>query len=185
MFTYHKIDTAPEQSKKLMEKSIAGFGRLPDMHRILAEAPATYEAYLTTMELFAKKTTFDATEQQVVFMTMNFENKCHYCIPGHTVLMKMANIDDDIIDALREGTPLPNEKLEALRTYTKALIINRGRIGEEGLQAFLDAGYTKRQALEVLVGISAKIISNFTNALANTRLNEVVQKYAWVHPDDR
>ncbi len=185
MFTYHDIDTAPEASKALMEKSIANFGRLPDMHRILAEAPAAYEAYLTTMALFANKSTFTPTEQQVVFMTMNFENKCHYCIPGHTVLMKMQNISDDIIEALREGTPLADAKLEALRTYTKAVIQSRGRIGEDGLQAFLDAGYNKRQALEVLVGIAAKTISNFTNALANTRLNEVVQKYAWTHPDDR
>ncbi len=178
MFTYHEIDTAPEESKALMEKSAASFGRVPDMHKILAEAPAAYEAYLTTMELFGKKSTFDATEQQVVFMTMNFENRCHYCIPGHTILMKMQKISDDIIEALREGTPLSDTKLEALRTYTKAIIQTRGRIGEDGLQAFLDAGYTKRQALEVLVGIAAKTISNFTNALANTRLNEVVEQYA-------
>ncbi len=185
MFTYHEIDTAPEESKALMEKSAAAFGRVPDMHKILAEAPAAYEAYLTTMELFGNKSTFTPTEQQVVFMTMNFENKCHYCIPGHTVLMKMQNISDDIIEALREGTPLADAKLEALRTYTREMFNTRGRIGEDGLKAFLDAGYTQRQSLEVLVGIAAKTISNFTNALADTRLNEVVSKYAWTHPDDR
>lgn len=185
MFTYHTVETAPEKSKHLMEKSLAGFGRLPDMHAILAESPSAYEAYLTTMSLFGNETSFTPTEQQVVFMTMNYENKCHYCVPGHTILMKKQNIDDTIIEALREGTPLGDAKLEALRTYTRDVWNTRGRIGDDKVQAFLDAGYTQADALSVLVGISAKVISNFTNAITHTRLNEVASQHAWTHPDDR
>ncbi|WP_210241183.1 hypothetical protein [Mesorhizobium sp. B3-2-1] len=52
-------------------------------------------------------------------------------------------------------------------------------------EAFIDAGYTKRQALEVLIGLAAKIISNFTNALAHTELYDRVKPLAWVHPSER
>ena len=38
---------------------------------------------------------------------------------------------------------------------------------------------------DVLTGLAAKLISNFTNALAHTRLDRGMEKYAWVHPDDR
>ncbi len=84
MFTYHGLNSAPEQSRPLVEQSLKGFGMLPNLHRILAEAPATYQAYITTFELFMKQTTLSPLEQQVVFMTANFENNCHYCVPGHT-----------------------------------------------------------------------------------------------------
>lgn len=185
MFTYHSIESAPQEAKPLIEQSLKGFGMLPNLHKILAEAPATYEAYSTTFNLFMKNTTLSAIEQQVVFMTANFENNCHYCVPGHTWMMHTAKMPDHVITALREGLPITDTKLAALHDFAKALLDNRGHIGDAKLRAFLDAGYTKRQALEVLTGLASKLISNFTNALAHTEPDAAFQQYAWVHPKDR
>jgi len=185
MFTYHEVDTAPEESKPLMEASLKGFGMIPNLHKVLAEAPATYEAYNTVFNLFMKNTTLSPLEQQVVFMTANFENNCHYCVPGHTWMMHAGKMPEEVIEALREGTDIPDAKLQALHLYAKELLDNRGHIGDDRLQAFLEAGYNKRQALEVLTGLSAKLISNFTNALAHTEPDAAFQKYAWTHPSER
>lgn len=185
MFTYYDVDNAPEESKPLMEASLKGFGMVPNLHKILAEAPATYEAYNTVFNLFMKQTTLSPIEQQVVFMTANFENNCHYCVPGHTWMMHAAKMPDEVIEALREGTAIPNAKLQVLHDFTKALLDKRGHIGDDKLQTFLNAGYTKRQALEVLTGLASKLISNFTNALAHTEPDAAFQKYAWTHPSQR
>jgi alkylhydroperoxidase family enzyme len=185
MFEYFDKDTAPEPSKKIMDQSIALFGMLPNMHRILAAAPATYEAYNTAYGLFVSDTEFTPLEAQVVVMSANYENKCHYCMAGHSMGMKLAKMPDDMIEALREGQPLKDPKLQALRHFSKVLLDNRGHIGDKELQAFLDAGYSKRQALEVLCGLSAKLISNFTNALAHTDVDAPMKKYEWQHPSDR
>lgn len=185
MFTYYDVDNAPEKSKPLMEASLKGFGMVPNLHKILAEAPATYEAYSTVFNLFMKQTSLSPIEQQVVFMTANFENNCHYCVPGHTWMMHSAKMPEDVIEALREGTEIPDAKLQALHDYAKALLDTRGHIGDEKLQAFIDAGFTKHQALEVLTGLASKLISNFTNALAHTEPDAAFQKYAWTHPSQR
>ena len=185
MFTYYEPDTAPGKSIEMMEQSLKGFGMIPNLHKILAQAPATYEAYNTVFSLFMKNTSLTPLEQQVVFMTANFENNCHYCVPGHTWMMKSAKMPDDVIEALREGTTIPDQKLQALHDYTKALLDQRGHIGDEKLDAFLNAGYDKRQALEVLTGLSAKLISNFTNALAHTKVDEAMSAYDWTHPSER
>lgn len=184
-FTYYNAETAPEESKSLVEQSQKGFGMLPNLHAVLAEAPATYEAYNTAFDLFMKNTTLSPLEQQVVFMTANFENNCHYCVPGHTWMMKVGKMPDEVIESLREGTAIPDTKLQALHDFTKALLDKRGHIGDQKLQAFLGAGFTKRQALEVLTGLSAKLISNFTNALAHTEPDAPFQKFAWTHPSER
>ena len=99
--------------------------------------------------------------------------------------MKAGKMPDDVIEALREGTPIPDAKLQALHDFTKELLDNRGHIGDERLQAFLDAGFTKRQALEVLTGLAAKLISNFTNALTHTEPDDFMRAYAWTHPSQR
>ena len=185
MFTYYDVDNAPDGSRALMESSLKGFGMVPNLHKVLAEAPATYEAYNTVFNLFMRNTTLSPIEQQVVFMTANYENNCHYCVPGHTWMMHAANMPEEVIQALREGTSIPDKKLQALHDYTKSLLDNRGHIGDEKLSTFIDAGYTKRQALEVLTGLASKLISNFTNALAHTEPDAAFQKYAWTHPSQR
>lgn len=185
MFTYHDLESAPEESKPLIEQSQKNMGILPNLHKVLAEAPATYETYNTAFGLFMKSTTLSPIEQQVVFMTANFENNCHYCVPGHTWMMHAAKMPEAVIEALREGKPIPDAKLQALHDFAKGLLDNRGHIGDKQLQEFLDAGFTKRQALEVLTGLASKLISNFTNALAHTEPDAAFQKFAWQHPNER
>ena len=185
MFIYHETDTAPKESSPLIEASMQAYGFFPKLHQIMAEAPATYKAYLETFRIFAEETTLSPTQQHVVMQTVNYENRCHYCTAGHSMLMQMAGISDDVIEALREGTPIADPKLEALRRFTQNLIESRGHIGDDKLSEFLKSGYTKRQALEVLTGIATKTLSNFTNALAHTELDEPVKPFAWSHPEDR
>jgi len=185
MFTYHSKETAPEASLPLVAQSEAAYGFFPKLHQIMAEAPATYRAYLETFRIFAEETTLSPLEQQVVMMTCNYENRCHYCTAGHSMLMRIAKMPEDVIEALREGTPISDARLEALRRFTRELIEARGHIGDTRMQAFLDAGYSKRQALEVLTGLATKLLSNFTNALAHTELDEPVRRFVWTHPDDR
>ena len=72
-------------------------------------------------------------------------------------------VDETITNALRDKTPLPNEKLEKLREFT--LILVRKSV-------FLEAGFTRKNILEVIVGISQKVLSNYTNYIANTPLNK-------------
>ena len=88
-------------------------------------------------------------------------------------------VDDAIIDALRNETPLPNARLEALRDFTLSIVRDRGQVEDAKVQAFLDAGFTKRNILEVILGYSQKIMSNYTNHLADTPLDSVFEKFAW------
>lgn len=185
MFTYHTKETAPSASLPLMEQSLQAYGFVPTLHQVLAEAPAAYQAYLETFRIFTEETTLSPLEQQVVMMTSNVENRCHYCTAGHTMLMQMIKAPEEVIEALREARPIPDAKLEALSVFSRELLATRGHIGDAELETFLAAGYDRQQALEVLVGLASKLISNFTNALAHTELDEPVKPFAWTHPHDR
>ena len=185
MFDYLDRETAPAESLPLIERSIKTYHFLPKLHSVMAAAPAAYQAYLDTFALFEHRTTLTPLEQQVVFQTANYENACHYCLPGHTYIMKAAGMPKEVIDALRTGNPIPDSKLETLRIYARRLIEKRGHLDHAELKEFLDAGYTRRQALEVLVGLAAKLLSNYTNGLAETDLDEPVKPYAWTPPSRR
>lgn len=185
MFTYYTKETASEEAQPLIDKALKNYGFLPKLHSILAGAPATYKSYLDTFQTFEKETSFSPLEQQIVFMTAGYENNCHYCVPGHSFLMNLKGMPADVIESLREGMPIADKKLQALRKYTQLLIEKRGHLSEAELQEFFDAGYTQRQALEVLVGLAAKLISNFANSIAHTDLDDPFRSFAWTHPSQR
>ncbi|MCO6383424.1 carboxymuconolactone decarboxylase family protein [Oceanicola sp. 502str15] len=178
-FTLHDETTAPAESLPLIEKSKKAFGRLPGLHKVMAEAPALMEGYQVLHGLFQNNTSFEKDEVTVVWQTINVEHECHYCVPAHTGIAKAMKVDDEITEALRNETPLPTEHLEALRSFTLAMVRQRGEVSDAQLQEFLDAGYTKRQVLEIVLGIAQKVMSNYTNHLADTPVDEVMQKFAW------
>jgi alkylhydroperoxidase family enzyme len=178
-FTKHTIESAPEESRPLLENSQNTFGRIPGLHAVMAEAPALLQGYQQLHKLFAEHTTFDKDELTVVWQAINVEHECHYCVPAHTGIAKMMKVDDTITDALRDETPLPNDRLEALRTFTLSVVRDRGNVNEASVQAFLDAGFTKRQVLEVILGVSQKIMSNYTNHLAETPIDEPMKAFTW------
>ncbi|PIB31656.1 carboxymuconolactone decarboxylase [Gaetbulibacter sp. 5U11] len=174
----HDIETAPEGSKALLENSQKAYGMIPGLHGVLAASPELLKAYQELHQLFTE-TSFNNDELTVVWQTINVEHGCHYCVPAHTGIAKMMKVDDAIIDALRNQTPLADAKLEALRTLTLSITRNRGNVSQADLEAFYTAGYGEQQVLEIILGLSQKVISNYTNHIANTPVDEAFQKFAW------
>ena len=176
--TVHTLDTAPEASKPLLENSIKAFGRLPSLHGVMATSPGLLEGYQHLHRLAIHGTAFTPEERTVVWMTVNVANRCHYCVPAHTGIAKMEKIDESIVNALRDETPLP-EKLEALRTFTLAIRDTHGRPGADAIAAFEAAGYDERAILDTVLIYGQKVLSNFTTSLFDTPTDAAFAPFAW------
>lgn len=177
-FIRHTIESAPEASKPLLETSLKNNGRIPGLHAVMADAPGLLAAYTFAHQQFMATSLTDE-EKTVVWQTSNVEQNCRYCVPAHTGIAKMMKVDDAITEALRNETPLPTAKLEALRTFTLHVIRDRGFVDEVDTRAFLDAGFTQTNILEVLLGTAQKMMSNYTNHFAQTPIDPVFEKFAW------
>ena len=177
-FPSHDLDSAPEASKPLLENSLKAFGRLPGLHKVLAESPQAYEGYQVLHKLFTE-TDFDADELTVVWQSINVEHECHYCVPAHTGIAKMMKVSDEISEALRNETALPTPKLEALRTFTLQMVRSRGNLTEDQMAAFFEAGYGHRAVLDVVLGLAQKTMSNYINHMAQTPVDEVFRPLLW------
>ncbi len=175
-FTLYTAENAPEEAKPLMADSVAAFGMLPNLHAVMAEAPTLLKGYQVLHDLF-QKTSFNAEELTVVWQSINVEHNCHYCVPAHSAIAASMNVDQAIVDALVNKTPLSNPKLEVLRETTLAMTRERGVISNEQIEAFFAAGYAKQQLLEIIVGLSQKVMSNYTNHLADTPVDAPFKKF--------
>jgi alkylhydroperoxidase family enzyme len=96
-----------------------------------------------------------------------------------TVAEKMADVPPDVVEALRSGKQPENAKYAALVRFAKAILANEGWVPEDEQQAFLDAGYERRELLDVITIVALKTLSNYTNHLAETPLDEAFEEKAW------
>ena len=154
---------------------------IPNLEKVMASAPLLLSGYSALWDLF-DQTTLSPIERQVVYLTANYENECDYCVPWHSLLAKKAGMDGQSIEALRSGAPLLDHKLDALRTFARSLIANRGKASQAELNAFFSVGYTEVQAMEVILGLAVKVMSNYTNSIAGTPLDPEVEKLRWEKP---
>lgn len=182
-FTIHTIETAPAESQEALVRAKETFGFIPNLEGIFAESPALLKGSMTLWELFTT-TSFTSIEQQVIYLTANYENKCHYCMAAHTGLAKMVGMTQENIQALRNGMPVQNAKLQALRHFTQRMVQTKGWVSDREIEDFLAVGYSKQQALEVILGLAIKVMHNYTNHIAKTPLDKQFKPYSWQKPTD-
>ena len=164
MFTEHTLETAPPASRRLLETTAKHVGHVPPAVARLAESPEMLSTFLRASGTF-EATTLDRIAQEVVVMTVATRNGCRVCIEMHSDRLRALGADPGLIEALRSGTPLDDERLEALRTFTRQLYASTGAVSDDELAAFTGYGYTARNALEVVLGIGTYTMSTFANRL--------------------
>ncbi len=178
IFKLHTIETAPRDSKAILEDTLNQMKFIPNLYATMAGSPQVLKAYVEMARLFGE-TSFNAVEKNIVWLTVSRSNSCHYCTTIHSMVAKMYNVPDEIVEAIRSDKPLSDNKLESLRKFTSVLVEKRGWASDQEINNFLAAGYIKTQILELIVGIAQKTISNYVNHIADTPLDEPVKSFEW------
>ena len=179
-FKLHTLASAPAGALPILEAANKGLGFIPNFYAQLAEAPPALQAYKQIGALL-EQSSLPPEEQQVVLITVSVANHCEYCVAAHSFLARnMVKVPADVISALRDGLPLTNAKLNALALFTRAVVQKRGQLaGTQVLRQFFAAGYTPQHALEVVLGIAMKTLSNYANNLIDTPLDGAFAGEAW------
>jgi AhpD family alkylhydroperoxidase len=176
-FNLHTPDTAPGTAKKRLQATEDKLGFVPSMYGMMANAPTLLEGYQTLSDIFGRSS-LSPQEQQVVLLAVSVANQCEFCVAAHTTLAQGAGLDENIIQALREGGSIGDPRLAALAKVTQAIVGNQGWAGKE-VDEFLAAGFEQQQVMEVILAAGLKTLSNYTNHLTNPPLNEAFAKNAW------
>lgn len=181
-FKTHAKETAPEASIPVLEQTEKAYGFALNLFGVLAESPAALSAYVQINQLLEEHAALSPEERQVVMLTVSEVNRCEYCVSAHTAVAGIAGLDKDTIEALRAGKEPSDSRHAALVRFSKALIEHRGWVPEEEQEAFLKAGFTTRHVLDVITILALKTLSNTTNHLARTELDEAFQSARWSAP---
>ena len=174
------IKNADPIAGKIMQATKDTMGFVPNMYGIMANNPALLDAYTYTYHTFRDNAGFTTIEQEVIFLSVAYENECDYCVAAHSFVGdKMSGVPTEVTNAIREGREISDLKLSALSTFTRLITKTRANITNEDIEAFLSVGYDENHILGVITGIGVKTFSNYSNHLTNTPLDEIFQVREW------
>ena len=181
---FHSIDTTDGKAIELLEEAKRRLGFLPNGYGDMINVPALFESYVKTYMLMRSDCGFTSVEQEVVFLAISRENDCDYCMAAHSFIAdEMSGVPTDVTDAIRDGRQIPDPKLEALAEFSRTMVRSRGRPSDAEAKSFLAAGYEEKHILGIILAIGCKSLSNYSNRLFDTPLDDMFASRKWSRAD--
>jgi AhpD family alkylhydroperoxidase len=143
----------------------------------MALSPQLMDGFLKASGLF-ESSTLDPLAREVLVMTMAVRNGCHICVAMHTASLTRLGADPALIDALRDGRPLADERLAAIQTFTVQVLESAGAVSDAQLETFVKNGFTTQNALEVVLGIGTYTMSTLANRMTRSPVDEQLAAFA-------
>jgi AhpD family alkylhydroperoxidase len=135
-----------------------GLGMVPNLYATLALSEHALGSYLALQNA---RSSITGKAREVVNLVVSQVNDCEYCLAAHTVIGGMVGFTPAQILEIRRGRAAWDTKLDALAMLVKNITIERGHADPARVEAFLAAGWTQENLVDVIVGIGDKTVTNY------------------------
>lgn len=135
---------------------------VPNLYATFAYSATALGTYLTLQNA---KSSLNAKQREVINLVVSQVNDCEYCLAAHTAVGKMVGFTDDQILEIRTGRAAFDPKLDALARFARDVAEKRGHVAQASTEAFLKAGWTQGNLVDVIMVIGDKIISNYLHGV--------------------
>ena len=121
------IENASPGTVLILETTKKETGMIPNMYSNMANAPALLSTYSHGYKLFRSESGFTPIEQEVIFLTISYENQCDYCMAAHSIMADLfSKVPVEITEAIRSGTEILDKKLRAFSMFSSVMLNKRG-----------------------------------------------------------
>ncbi|OAQ41949.1 alkylhydroperoxidase [Pedobacter psychrophilus] len=145
-----------------------GLGMVPNLYAVMAISENALGNYLLFQNA---KTSFSNKEKQAVNLVVSQVNECHYCQSAHTLLGTMNGLTEEQTIEIRKGNASFDIKLNALVVLAKEITAKKGFASTETIEAFISAGFTKSQVIELVFLVAEKTAMNYVHAITNVEID--------------
>lgn len=160
---------ASGRAKDLLDGVQAKLGATPNLLRTMANQPAVLDAYLKVGEALGRGS-FDAKTREAIALAVAGANACGYCASAHAAISKGLKVGPADIDAHLAGRAA-DPKLQALLAFSRVIVERRGNVTDADLAAVRAAGHDDGAIVEAVANVSANILTNYLNHVAETEID--------------
>jgi uncharacterized peroxidase-related enzyme len=157
-FEVPTLENVSEKNREILTAIKGKIGMVPNIYATYALSDNALERYIT----FANgKVSFNNKEKEVINLIVSQVNGCSYCLAAHTAIGKMNGFTDEQILSLRNGSAPFDAKFDALVKTAGEIAENKGKVSDDTLDYFFEAGYTLENFVDLIVNVGEKTITNF------------------------
>mgnify|MGYP001554867981 FL=1 len=180
-YPVHTIESAPAQSKPVLQQLQQTFGLIPNIAATMAASPVLINGFIG---LFERVHASSLTEPQIqtLLLTNAVTNASEWAVAFHTALALQQGVHSADVDAIRHASLPDDAGLAALSMLARTLIEKRGRLAEPDQRRFLDAGFSAEQILEVIAVVAASTITNYAGNVTRPTLEAPFEEFVWHAP---
>ncbi len=156
-------------AREIFDRVQSRLGAVPNLFRVLGNAPAALEGYVQFSGSLAKGT-LNARVREQIALAVAEGNLCSYCLSAHSFLGAKAGLSDkDIADARRATAA--SDKTDALLKLARSIVVQRGEISDDAIQRARSSGISDSEIIEVVANVALNIFTNYINHVAQTAVD--------------
>jgi uncharacterized peroxidase-related enzyme len=157
-------DHATGRTRQLFDHVRAKFGVVPNLFRVLGQAPAALEAYVNFSAALSGGT-LDAKVQELIGLTVAESNLCDYCLNAHIFMGgRIGLAQAEIADAIRASAA--DGRTDAILKLARSIIVQRAEVTDADLQRARAAGLTDCEIVETVANVLLNIFMNYLDYVA-------------------
>jgi uncharacterized peroxidase-related enzyme len=141
---------------------------VPNLYATFAHSATALGTYLALQNA---KSSLNSKQREIVNLVVSQVNDCEYCLAAHTAVGKMVGFTDAQILEIRSGRASFDPKLDALARFVREVAENRGKVAATTTEAFLAAGWTEGNVVDVVMAVGDKIISNYLHSITKVAVD--------------
>lgn len=158
--------SATGKTKQLFDAVQQKMGVVPNLMRVLGQAPAALEGYLGFSGALAAGS-FDAKLREQLALTVAETNLCSYCLSAHSFIGSRLGLGAEELEAARNASA-SNPRNDAVLKLARSVVLQRGEISDSDVDAARAAGLGDSEIVETVANVALNIFTNYINHVART-----------------
>jgi uncharacterized peroxidase-related enzyme len=158
--------SATSKSRQLLEAVQSKFGVVPNLTRVLANAPAALKGYLDFSGALAGGN-LTAKVREQISLAVAESNLCAYCLSAHTFIgSKLGLTEGEIADARHANSA--TGKTDAILKLARSVVIQRGEVSDSDFASARASGLNDGEIVETIANVALNVFTNYMNHVART-----------------
>lgn len=150
--------------KRLFGELRAKFALVPNLFRVLANAPVAFEAFMDLGAALARGTLEEKTREQLA-LAIAESNLCPYCLSAHAVTAARIGLNQlEIDDAISASAA--DARTDAILKLARSIVVQRGELTDGDLARARAVGVTDGEIVETVANVALNIFENYMSHVA-------------------
>lgn len=162
-------DHAPGAMSRLFAEIRAKFAMVPNLFRVLANAPAALEGLMGLSTALARGALDEKIREQLA-LAIAESNLCAYCLSAHTAMAAKIGLSQaEIDDAIRASAA--DTRTDAILKLARSIVVQRGELTDADLARAHAVGLSDGEIVETVANVALNIFENYMSHVARVPID--------------